>query len=157
MDEVALRLRLPANVALVINHNTHNYIIINKINDVCDVCETLVRPVVHHRADGRVSAPMMLIKVSATDVLWRLQRLLMAAPAGLNAVFTGEDHSLHRLELQMQRQLQTQVLTGTSDGSAGFWGGVTTFITTMTSPRFSSTSSVQKNQNVPLSHLHSVQ
>lgn len=120
MDEVALGLRLSANVTLLINHNTHNYIIINEINDVCDVCETFVRLVVHHRADGRVWAPMMLIKVSATDVLWRLQRLLMAAPAGLNAVFTGEDQSLHRLEPVVQMQIQ--VLTGTSEGSAGFCG-----------------------------------
>lgn len=34
---------LSANAAALINHNTHNYIIINKINDVCDPRETFER------------------------------------------------------------------------------------------------------------------
>lgn len=69
MDEATLCLLLSANVTPVINHNTHNYIIINKINDVCDLCETFVRLTVDHGADRRVAALMMLIKVTVTDVL----------------------------------------------------------------------------------------
>lgn len=56
MDEATLCLLLSANVTPVINHNTHNYIIINKINDVCDLCETFVRLTVDHGADRCVSS-----------------------------------------------------------------------------------------------------
>lgn len=72
MDEAALSLLLCADVTAFINHNAHNYIIINKINDVCDLCETFAPLTVDHQADRRVAALMMLIKVTVTDVLRRL-------------------------------------------------------------------------------------
>lgn len=68
MDEAALSPLLSANAALI-HHNTHNYIIINKINDVCDLCETSARLTVDHGADRRVPALTVLIKVTETDVL----------------------------------------------------------------------------------------
>lgn len=67
MDEAAPSPPPSANVTLVINHDAHNYVIINKINDVCDLCETFVRLIVDHRADRRVPPPMPLIKVTLTD------------------------------------------------------------------------------------------
>lgn len=42
----------PASAALV-NHSAHNYIIINKINDVCRLRETFERPRVDHGAERR--------------------------------------------------------------------------------------------------------
>lgn len=73
MDEAALPPLLLADVPALINHSAHNYIIINKINDVCDLGETFARLTVDQRADRRVPALMTLIKVTLTDARRRLR------------------------------------------------------------------------------------